>query len=332
MSQDYKAIKLHEIYANQILGFDVYLRLPTNNKYLKYIHGASAIDEDQLRRLKFRNVDELYVQAIDFHKYNQLIRDRLRKKLSNKNLTDKEKTEIIKKETARVFDAIDSVTDEEDAIAWTNQCVEMTTCLTSDLTDSKLSLSVLSKKLRAYLSDEPSLINHSLAVSSLSVVLGMLLGIHESKPISELTIGGLLHDIGLKNCSSAIINKYLKQKPLTPEEMLVYKKHPTDGLIAVSKLLKATTISDNVLNIINEHHENPLGKGFPRGLSRFRQSYLAKIVTLADALSVRILNEGMGFGLKSHFSWLILDEDKATIKTIDKDVLEPLRHFVTRDK
>lgn len=94
--------------------------------------------------------------------------------------------------------------------------------------------------------------------------------------IHNLTIGGLLHDIGKIGTYDNLLHKTEK---LTKEEFNIIKKHPVKGV----KILESIKQLRNIIPIIRYHHERYDGRGYPDGLAGEDIPLLARIVHVADA-------------------------------------------------
>lgn len=97
----------------------------------------------------------------------------------------------------------------------------------------------------------------------------------DTKETLELTLAGLLHDIGKMMIPPEIIKKPGK---LTDEEYNIIKGHPTLGY----NILKDQNVSHHVAMAALQHHERCDGKGYPNGLTLQDIDPYAKIVAIAD--------------------------------------------------
>ncbi|MBD3391490.1 MAG: HD domain-containing protein [Chitinivibrionales bacterium] len=95
--------------------------------------------------------------------------------------------------------------------------------------------------------------------------------------ILQVSIGGLLHDIGKMRVPEPILNKPGKYDG---REFAVMKRHPEHGL-AIVKEQKAS-LSDTARAMIGQHHERYNGSGYPVGLSGKRIHEAALISGVAD--------------------------------------------------
>ena len=116
---------------------------------------------------------------------------------------------------------------------------------------------------------------HSDRVSAYSVLIGEELGLYD-KDLRVLKVGGLFHDIGKIGISDTIL---LKPGKLTDEEYNELKKHPAIG----KQIVEKSSIFRDLTPIIYSHHERYDGNGYPMKLKGEDISFLARIVSVADA-------------------------------------------------
>jgi putative nucleotidyltransferase with HDIG domain len=116
---------------------------------------------------------------------------------------------------------------------------------------------------------------HSERVSTLAVAIGRQMGLDETE-LDVLRLGALLHDIGKIGISDAILSK---AGALTDEEFEVIKGHPLLG----AQILRTVDFLEPHLPIVELHHEQPDGHGYPYGLRGEQIPVLARIVHVADA-------------------------------------------------
>ena len=98
----------------------------------------------------------------------------------------------------------------------------------------------------------------------------------EKDDISQITMAGLVHDIGKIGVDENILNKPGKLDNVEWEEM---KKHPETGW----RILSATNEFSELAQFILEHHEKWDGKGYPNGLKGEEIKVEARIIAVADA-------------------------------------------------
>ena len=116
---------------------------------------------------------------------------------------------------------------------------------------------------------------HSDRVSEYSVLIGQKLGLDE-EDIRRLRIGGLFHDVGKIGVPDSILQKNAK---LSDDEYSEIKNHPSIG----AQILSTASIFQDIIPIVEHHHERYDGKGYPSKLKGEDIPYLARIAAVADA-------------------------------------------------
>ncbi len=116
---------------------------------------------------------------------------------------------------------------------------------------------------------------HSRRVSELScaVARSMKLG---PKELDDIRVGALLHDIGKIGIADSVLQKAGK---LTHEEYTLIQQHPTIG----RRILEGVNGFQDYLSIVELHHEDWNGAGYPWGLRGEATPLGARIVHVADA-------------------------------------------------
>lgn len=122
---------------------------------------------------------------------------------------------------------------------------------------------------------DPYTAGHSERVSAISVAIGQQMLLSE-QDLDIVRLGALLHDIGKIGISDHVLRK---PGPLTAEEFEAIKEHPVMG----ARILRTVPFLTRHLPIVELHHEQPDGKGYPHGLRGDEIPVLARIVHVADA-------------------------------------------------
>jgi len=115
---------------------------------------------------------------------------------------------------------------------------------------------------------------HTQRVTEMTVKLARLLGLSEMDLV-QVRWGALLHDIGKMGVPDGIL---LKPGPLTDEEWLVMKKHPSFAY----EMLSPIRYLRLALDIPYCHHEKWDGSGYPRKLIGNQIPLVARIFTVVD--------------------------------------------------
>ncbi len=130
--------------------------------------------------------------------------------------------------------------------------------------------------------------------------------------VDNINIASYLHDIGKINIPEDILNK---QTFLTEEEFSIVKKHPVDGV----EMIKGNNYEE-ILPIIEQHHERLNGSGYPYGLTGDQILLESRIIAVSDSFDAMTEDRPYRKAFDPQFA---LDEIKRLVGThYDKQVLE----------
>jgi putative nucleotidyltransferase with HDIG domain len=115
---------------------------------------------------------------------------------------------------------------------------------------------------------------HTLRVTEMTVQLARTFGLSETELV-QVRWGSLLHDIGKMGVPDGIL---LKSSPLTEEEWVAMKKHPTFAY----QMLSPIRYLRQALDIPYCHHEKWDGSGYPHGLPGNQIPLVARIFAVVD--------------------------------------------------
>jgi putative nucleotidyltransferase with HDIG domain len=122
---------------------------------------------------------------------------------------------------------------------------------------------------------DPYTAGHSERVSTLSVLIARQMKLGEAQ-VDVIRLGALLHDVGKIGVRDEVLRK---PGPLSSEEFEEIKRHPTLG----ARILRQVPFLAAHLPIVELHHEQPDGNGYPFGLRAEDIPLDARIVHVADA-------------------------------------------------
>jgi putative nucleotidyltransferase with HDIG domain len=122
---------------------------------------------------------------------------------------------------------------------------------------------------------DPYTAGHSQRVSQYACAIARSMKLPPNE-LAEVRVGALLHDIGKIGIADSIL-----QKPgrLNEEENRLIQEHPSIG----RRILEGVQGLQPYLGVVELHHENWDGSGYPHGLRREETPLAARIVKIADA-------------------------------------------------
>lgn len=116
---------------------------------------------------------------------------------------------------------------------------------------------------------------HTQRVVQLAEQVGRKLGL-SGRRLEALRQGAYLHDLGKLCVPDAIL---LKPEALRPEEWLLMKSHAQQGFALAAHI---PGVAQEALNVIQYHHEQWDGSGYPAGLAGEAIPLLARIFMVCD--------------------------------------------------
>ena len=161
--------------------------------------------------------------------------------------------------------------------------------------------------------------NHSLRSSILAAVFGRYLGLSEEN-LLNLTTGVLLADIGKSKIKRQLLNS--KDAPTTKEK-LILQSHVELG---VEILAKDQGIANDVLVIVETHHERYNGSGYPLALVGDELPYLGQIAGIVDVFDA-ITNKksyGKHIDTANAMDWLFRQRDKLFASELVDDFIQAI--------
>ena len=120
--------------------------------------------------------------------------------------------------------------------------------------------------------------NHSVNVSLLSIALANRAGYPKAE-LADLGLAALFHDLGKSTIPIEVLNK---PGEFTDEDWVAMRNHPTEGVLALSKLRGITNLPGRMAAASFEHHMNLDFSGYPKLSVPWTASLTGRILTIAD--------------------------------------------------
>jgi len=278
MSEMYVPVSIESI--EPVIFPDVALYLRTGINYVLYkSHGRDFSDKDS-ERLTTAGVEFLYVSAGEMEIINEYMESNAERLLKSDILSNKAKGKMIYQTSVNfvgdIFTSPDKVSDM-------NRSKRLMENLLLYLSSDPCALS----SLESVISHTYHTFVHSLQVTTLSLMMHSEAYMISRDEMLDVGIGSLLHDFGKIFISREILNKTRK---LTESEIVIIKRHPTEGY---QYLKEKTQLSDISLSIVRYHHERINGNGYPYRLRETEIPRSAQVVGICDVYcSLAIDNSG----------------------------------------
>lgn len=163
------------------------------------------------------------------------------------------------------------------------------------------------------------LIANLVHVGILAAKIGLGLN-YNGRQLEQLTLAGLLHDIGIFSVPPSLIQKPGK---LTPQERAVLEQHPEAGFKAIERLgLEYEWLA----TVVRQAHERWSGQGYPQRLKGSQIHPFAQVIGLADVFEALVSPRPYRRRLLPHeaIRELLRHERGAFSRTVLKALVEQL--------
>lgn len=268
----FRAVKLMDLQADTVLGFDTHLYLPANNKHIKFTSAGSEIEKERLARLRQGNLTSLFVSTTDMPKVHQYTAEVLRKMGSNETMSETEKSERLQSAVRELVSGLfsDRATGTESGKSVLQDCQEVVRNYVS-----KGKSGQWYERILAITGGSSGTYSRAANVSALASLFALGIG---NKNVDDIAIAGLLHDVGLAMLPPELLKKDYSE--MTALERIAYQKHPDHSIEMIRS--RKIVVSELVHRIILQHHECFNGSGYPNGTRGARLSVEAQILFFAD--------------------------------------------------
>lgn len=167
---------------------------------------------------------------------------------------------------------------------------------------------------------DPHTAGHSDRVSLQSVDIARAMGL-SAGAIETIRIGARLHDLGKIGIPDAVLRKPGR---LTGEEYALIQRHPRIG----REILEKVDRFEPFLPIVELHHENPDGSGYPYGLREDEIPIGVRIVHVADVYDAITSDRAYRAAMSEEQAWDLLMAGMGTL--FDPEVIEALWSILQR--
>lgn len=275
----YFSVSFDLIVTNQVLEYDLYVNsssISSKQKFVKVFAKNNELSNEDLEEFK-NKYPRLYVSEEHRSKYMKSL-------AKSQNIKDEEATNFIKDSALKYLHGIFD-NDKEFSTELLSQTIEGCRDAVESMIDVLDDYNIESLRgLIGNLSEHDFYTyDHSINVSMYCIIVLRAYNPKASRnELMHAGLGGLLHDLGKIKISTNILNK---PSGLTDEEYEEIKKHPTFGveLLSSGEVHCAEDIDLKVIaRIINEHHENWDGKGYPSQLAAEQIHLFARVCCVAD--------------------------------------------------
>ena len=268
-SEQYCRIPIEDFVSSSSVQINVYIKL-SEEKFVRVAHKGDLVPKERVENYKSRGLTYLYARKEDFARlvgFNLVLSHAVR---DDDKISQEKKLRFLRYTTELVLEnaVVNGVNTR--AFKQAVDCLELVLSLITENQNIFETLAIMN-------THADWLYAHSLGVSLYSVMIARRMGWSAQATLFKLSVGGLFHDIGQKEISLEVLQK--SRSHLSFEERKLIESHTTRSK---EILLDLKALSDDVIQIVYEHHEDCTGRGYPRNISQEKIHPLAKIVAVAD--------------------------------------------------
>jgi response regulator RpfG family c-di-GMP phosphodiesterase len=268
---DFIAIKSHRLAPTHSLGADIYIRLAPD-KYLKLLRRDEHFEADDLERyITQKKITTFYVHSQQLTGVLQQKGEKLDQLINQKPEVDPEVARVAMDESCEV------IHDVVHRMGFTEQMQEVarkTVALAMQVMGTNPKLNDILKRLKQ--NEGKYLTSHSMMLGEVACAVAAQVGWKSAPTFLKLTLAALMHDLPLTDNKLARCESLAQAPPEQAQEM---KLHPVR---AAEYARQFKEMPPDVDTIIVQHHEQPDGSGFPRGLFHQHIAPLSIIFLIAE--------------------------------------------------
>lgn len=284
------------------LTFDLYLRLPLNQRVVLYRRQGDILEADRLSKFSRAENTNLVIRRADYAKFVSYVSDRLKKLLdvtpgtNNREVYSKAVRGLLRgtfenQEAAVVKSMMDNLNDVSSVVI---------DSVLQEINDNGRKTYRNLVNLAATGTDFQK---HPVNVASLAVMLGLGSGYSSKRTIADVSMAALLHDLGLAKLPGDLALQAHRKNAYSPDDRLKIDNHVQHSIAIIVE--RGIEISALTRTMIEQHHEKYNGGGFPRKLRGLQVSPFAQILHMADEIDQQVFGaqdgKEVGHSLKSLF-------------------------------
>lgn len=314
---DFMPLAIEELVTGTLNPVDLFVRI-SDDKFVQVAKANTTLDILQLKNYQTKAIEYLYIRKNEYSKVAQqniLLAGML---IERSDVSPEKKTAFLNQAASSAFKRMDHIGFDTEAYTNAKQVTEAVVTMVDSQSKFSALLSSLGKS-------SDYLLNHSVAVSLLSTMLGSEIGFEKKATLEKLALGGLLHDIGLKSLPPDLIKKPFAE--MSNEELGLYETHSYKGAQLLTSL---GIVPDDIISIVFEHHENSLGQGYPQRIREVKIHPLAKVVALANQF-VELTIEGPNCPKPKTPREAVMFIEHTLGLPFNKDAFKALKRLVEKD-
>jgi HD-GYP domain-containing protein (c-di-GMP phosphodiesterase class II) len=263
------AIPVAALLPGGTLRASLYLDGGDGNPPILYCERDHPITGNVAERLLSREIRTLYIPKVEYPYYQQYLRENLEAFLDDDRHSPSRRLQFLVEAARDVFFEALTKGDIDRVVREASRFGARLVGLSGDC-------DLTAYDVFGLLRHDDTAVTHATNVAVYGVLLAERLGIRRAPALEEIAVGSLLHDIGKRVISPAVLSK---TGPLTHDDRRIVKRHPQVGF---EDLCRRDDLTWGQLMMVYQHHERMDGRGYPMQLDKDEIHAMARICSVAD--------------------------------------------------
>lgn len=265
----YSEVVLSKVDPEKELPVDIYIYL--NDKFIKFRSKGDPIGQDKFELFIAKGVNKIFIQSDEIMNYLDWLNEQnLQEERDFVDQFGEENRGFFKRSKDFKEKVYDVFFEKEITTTVIKQLQENV----ADFVDEIKSNSVTEQAIALMQNKNTNVADHSINVANIAIFIGMVLGHGHQFILENIYMGSLFHDYGKLKIDPNLLDQ--KGDRLYSQAI---QDHPING----TRLLEKTEgIPAQVFVIVQQHHEQFNGYGYPKGLSGDEIYELSQIVSMAN--------------------------------------------------
>lgn len=279
LDDSFTSIKSSEFFTGNMSIFDLHVKLEQNN-YLKFLKAGDKINQKKLNEIIDKyDAEYFYFKTKERMQYINFLNETIEKVKQSRKIKLDKKVSLIKNVSEKFIEEVYTKGINQDLLDEGMHICDNTY-------DTINNNNELVRLFRQYTDYDESIASHLFLVGLFSSIICKKIDWITKRSAPMVMLGSFLHDIGKIKLPSHIVT--MKSYDLDEENYKIYMQHPLLG----AKLLEGVDgITEQIIQIVYQHHERNKSNGFPMGLTSAKIFPLAKIIGFSDMVATRVVRE-----------------------------------------
>lgn len=275
---EFTRVKLKDFASGSRTVFNHYVKLG-QKKYLKILHKGEAFSSERVSNYIEKEVDYLYFKSSDRTEYINYLNSLIKKNIYKDSVKAEVKVNMTKMGS-------ELIVEEMYLRGLSPALMKESKEITEGVHETLKSNPDVFKVLRNMVETEPTLYSQAYLTSLFGGMICIQLPWAGKRTADIVGQASFLLDIGKLKLPPSERNIALDK--MKPDEKKRYESHPE---LSVDMLSRMNFVSDNIRQVILDHHEYVNGEGYPKCKTGVHIYPMAKIVCFASEFAEFILKE-----------------------------------------